>query len=127
MRRGKLRYRCQSCEGWFSLNRTKKNKTSLHLHLKGLSYRDLSSESGVSLGKSWYSVQEKIEKLPHCFDITRKYCSGYTGILLVDGKYLRVMPYERKIPVLYGVDYLSHDIPGYRLVPSESYTACLKF
>lgn len=54
-----------------------------------------------------------LENLPHCADITRKYCSKYSGILLVDGKYIEVKGYDRKIPVIYGIDYLTHDIPTY--------------
>lgn len=46
---------------------------------------------------------------------------------MVDGKYVSVKLYERKIPVLYGIDYLTHDIPTYKLVPSENYLACLAF
>lgn len=72
-------------------------------------------------------MRQKIESYPHCFDITRKYCGRFCSILLVDGKYIKVGSRDRKIPVLYGIDYLTHDIPGYRFVPSESYVSWLKF
>ena len=65
--------------------------------------------------------------LPHCADITRKYCSRFCGILLVDGKYVSVKGYEHKIPVIYGVDYLTHDIPTYLLTKGENYQSCLTF
>ena len=65
--------------------------------------------------------------MPHCADITRKYCSRYCGILEVDGKYVKVKGYERKIPVLYGIDYLTHDIPTYILSVAENYQSCLSF
>lgn len=68
-----------------------------------------------------------LEQIPHCADITRLYCSHFCGILLVDGKFLKVKGYERKIPVIYGIDYLSHDIPTYILAPSENYQACRKY
>jgi transposase-like protein len=45
----------------------------------------------------------------------------------VDGKYLRVEPHERKILVVYGVDYLTHDLPGYRLCTSENYPSLKHF
>lgn len=45
----------------------------------------------------------------------------------MDGKYVRVKRYDRKIPVLYGVDYQTHDIPHYRLTKAEDYVSCLKF
>ncbi len=60
-----------------------------------------------------------LKQLIHCADITRKYCNRYCGILVVDGKYLAVRNYDRKIPVLYGIDYLSHDIPKYKPFMAE--------
>ena len=46
---------------------------------------------------------------------------------MVDGKYVRVKRHDRKIPVLYGVDYSTHDIPHYRLSKAEDYLTCKKF
>lgn len=68
-----------------------------------------------------------MKTLPHVADITRKYCHHFCGILLVDGKFVKVKGFERKIPVIYGVDYLTHDIPTYKFAPSENYQACLSF
>jgi len=65
--------------------------------------------------------------LPHCADVTRRYCSRFCGILLVDGKYASVKGYDRKIPVIYGVDYLTHDIPTYLLTKGENYQSCVTF
>lgn len=67
------------------------------------------------------------DKLPHCADITRKYSTRFCGILLVDGKYIRVKGYDRKIPVVYGIDYLTHDIPTYIFSVAENYQTCLSF
>ena len=47
--------------------------------------------------------------------------------MVVDGKYIKVKGYERKIPLLWGLDYLSHDIPVYKFAPSESYQSWLKY
>lgn len=115
------------CEGWFSLNRVAREVVPIWQYLGGVSYRFLGQSTSSSASSVWRAVSREFEKLPHCFDITRKYCERYSQILLVDGKYIKVGKHDRKIPVLYGIDYLTHDIPGYRLVPSESYTACLKF
>lgn len=41
-----------------------------------------------------------------------------------DGKYVSVKGYAKDIPVIYGIDYLTHDVPDFKLVPSESYLAC---
>lgn len=96
-------------------------------HLDGLSFRKLAQKYNVSVGTAFRKVQEQLENLPHCADVTRKYCSRFSGILLVDGKFLKVQPYEHKIPVIYGIDYLTHDIPTYRLAPSENYIALTKY
>lgn len=57
------------------------------------------------------------------------YCdmSKYSGYLEVDGTYIFVKELRRKIPVFYGQDYLTHDIPHFVLIPSENYQACLMF
>lgn len=68
-----------------------------------------------------------LEKLPHCADVTRDHCAKYSGILLVDGKYVKIKGYDRKLPVVYGVDYQSHDIPTYKLGVNEGYLTLLKF
>jgi transposase-like protein len=76
---------------------------------------------------AYRAVNTELRKLPICIDVTRKYCQKFSGILLVDGKYIAVKRYDRKIPVLYGVDYTSHDIPHYRLAEAENYLVCKRF
>lgn len=95
--------------------------------LSGYSLRSISQELGISVGKSFNLYFKALEKFPLCIDITRNYCSKFCGILLVDGKYLKVKGYERKIPVIYGVDYLTHDIVHFVLGTSENYRLLLKF
>lgn len=68
-----------------------------------------------------------LQRFPLCIDITRNYCSRFCGILLVDGKYVKIKGYKKKIPVIYGIDYLTHDIVHYVLGPSENYQLLLKF
>ena len=72
-------------------------------------------------------VHETLTALPPCIDITRTYCSRFCGILLVDGKYVAVKGYDRKIPVLYGVDYMTHDIPHMVFSVAENYPTCQSF
>lgn len=96
-------------------------------HLSGQSYRSLGTALGSSAATLWRGVHQWLNHVPHCFDITRLYCERFCHILLVDGKYVKVGRYGREIPVLYGIDYLTHDIPGYRLSPSESYLSWLKY
>lgn len=68
-----------------------------------------------------------MKSLPHCADITRKYCARYCGILEVDGKYVKVKGFERKIPAIYGIDYQTHDIPTYILSETEGYQTLVSF
>lgn len=40
---------------------------------------------------------------------------------------MKVKGYDRKIPVLYGIDYLTHDIPTYIFSVAENYQTCFSF
>lgn len=99
----------------------------MKLHLEGISFRPLADQFGISVGSAYNYVQDELNKLPHCADITRKYCRKFSGCLQVDGKFLKVKTYQRKIPVVYGVDYGTHDIPHFILSKSENYQTCQKF
>lgn len=129
IRRGKLKFYCKACRSWFQVNRRKKkNLKSIFIsHIQGESFRSIANTHGFSAPTALRTYYKVLNNLPHCIDITRNYCSKFCGILLVDGKYISIKGYERKIPVIYGVDYLTHDIPHYILSRSESYQALKKF
>lgn len=93
----------------------------------GLSFRSLGLKHGVNASTAYRKYSSEVEKNIECIDITRNYCSKFCGILLVDGKYLKVKGYDRKIPVIYGVDYLTHDIVHFVLGTSENYHILKKF
>jgi len=86
-----------------------------------MSFRSLGEEYGIGSATAYRRCLDALKNLPHCADITRGYCTNYCGILVVDGKYIKVKGYERKIPVVYGIDYLTHDIPTYIFSPAENY------
>lgn len=46
---------------------------------------------------------------------------------MVDGTFIGINNLKRKIPVIYGIDYKSHDIPTFKLSKSENYLACREF
>ena len=48
--------------------------------------------------------------MPQNLDITKEYCSYSSGILIIDGKYVKVRGFKQKIPFIYGIDYETHDI-----------------
>lgn len=129
-RRGSTKYLCKDCGRWFQINRRKekiKPLSTLLQHLGGHSYRTIGEVVGVSGSTAYRYAKTAQNKLAHCVDITRKYCTHFCGILLVDGKYISVSGHERRIPVIYGLDYLTHDIPHYRLSRGENYPSCLSF
>lgn len=95
--------------------------------MSGLSFRSIADDLKISVGKSYEVYFEVLERLPLCIDITRNYCNKFCGILLVDGKYIKVKGYDRKIPVIYGIDYLTHDVVHFVFGPSENYSLLLKF
>lgn len=129
IRRRKIKYLCKSCHKYFQINRGSRiqNKNLLGDHLSGISFRSLGDKYQINASTAYRRCLKELGDLPHCADITRKYCDKFCGILLVDGKYLAVKGYERKIPVLYGIDYLTHDIPTYLFSVGENYQTCQKF
>jgi transposase-like protein len=129
-RRGKTKYQCQTCKHWFQVNRSREKiepKKLLLQHLSGISFRNLAELHECSVGTAYNKVEAGLRELPTCIDVTRWYCQKFQGVLLVDGKYVKVKKNTRKIPVLYGVDYKTHDIPHYRLARAEDYLNCKKF
>lgn len=67
--------------------------------------------------------------MPSNSALTAKYCNPrkFSGILVCDGTYVKVRNYEKKIPFIWGVDYLTHDFPVSMLAPSENFISCLGF
>jgi len=129
-RKGKIRYQCQSCKHWFQIDHSREKISSKKLliqHLSGISFRNLAEIYNCSVGNTYNKVKKGLEELPLCIDVTRWYCQKFQGVLLVDGKYVKVKKHDRKIPVIFGVDYQSHDIPHFRLAKSEDYLNCKKF
>ena len=72
-------------------------------------------------------LKQEMNSLPDNTWLTNEYCNRFCGILIVDGKYVKVKGYKKKIPFIYGIDYLTHDIPVGILVPTESYEAFRRF
>jgi len=96
-------------------------------HVQGQSFRSIAETSGVTAPTAFRAYVKASKDLPLCIDVTRNYCSRFCGILLVDGKYLKIKGYKKKIPVIYGIDYLTHDVVHFVLGPSENFQLLLKF
>lgn len=81
----------------------------------------------MSPAQTYARVVAEMDQLPENTWLTKEYCNRYSGILILDGKYVKVRGYKQKIPFLYGIDYLTHDIPVGVLAPAESEEAFQKF
>lgn len=95
--------------------------------MDGIPFRKIADQLQRSVTSVARQYKEELKDIPHNNTLTQKYCNRFCGIIVVDGKYIRVKGYEKKIPLLWGIDYLTHDIPVYFLAPSESYQAWLRY
>jgi hypothetical protein len=94
-------------------------------HIDGVGFRRLGDENQLS-GKQTYSrVIAELDRLPKNDWLTKTLCdlARCEGILILDGKYVAVKGFERKIPFLFGIDYLTHDIPYGELFLAEDEAA----
>lgn len=94
--------------------------------MDGASFRSLGNENGISPALAYARVMDELDSLPENTRLTLDVCNRYSGILNLDGKHVKVKGYEKKIPFLYGIDFLTHDIPVGVLARSESGEAFLK-
>ena len=129
VRRGNIKYLCKKCGRHFQVNKVKRlgSRDLLVDHLEGYSFRSLSQKYNISVGSAYGKCFEALKKLPHCADVTRMYCSKFSGVLLVDGKFVNVKGFERKIPIIYGIDYQTHDIPTFVFSIAENFMSLIKF
>ena len=79
--------------------------------MDGVPFRKLGDEHGLSGKQIFLKVKKEIQGLPLNWQLTRDLCdpSRFSGILVIDGKYIAVKDFKQKIPFIYGLDYLSHD------------------
>jgi len=123
-----IRYFCKSCEKYFSINtHWIDRKEILNDHLDGLSFRKLAVKYSISKSLAWEICHEELQKLPHNNQFTHIYCNRFSKIFLCDGKYFNVANRSHDWVLLWGIDYLRHDIPVFTLAPSENYQSWGKF
>jgi transposase-like protein len=82
---------------------------------------------GLSIARTYEHILRELKQLPSSNQLTRTYCTRFCGILIVDAKYIKVRGYFKKIPFIFGIDYLTHDIVCALLAPSENQLAYEKF
>lgn len=89
-------------------------------HVDGIPLRKLGDERGLSPAQTYARVIAELDALPDNTEITKTCCTYTSGILIVDGKFVKVRGHAQKIPFIYGMDYLSHDILVAQLSKAES-------
>ena len=90
-------------------------------HVDGVPFRKLGDQAGCSGKQAYLRVAAEMERLPWSWELTRDLCNvnRYCHVLVMDGKYVAVGGFERKIPFVYGIDFDSHDIPFGDLYAAE--------
>ena len=123
-----IRYLCKTCKKYFSVNtHWLDRKSFLYDHLDGLSFRSIASKYKMSHMKAWRICYEELKKLPNNNQFTFNYCIRFSQIFLFDGKYFNVASAKYDWVLLWGIDYLRHDIPVFMIAPSENYASWRKF
>ena len=119
-----MRYRCR--EGHcFSVDFRPKPRL-LGSYLAGPSIRNIAAERGEKKSAVAEHLQRELESLPKNELVTRNYCTRFGGVLNVDGVYVRVRGMEKKIPFIFGIDFITHDIPAGIVDVAESDAAFLR-
>jgi len=94
--------------------------------MDGIPFRKLANEIGLNPSQTYRKVRKEMKKLPDNIWLTTNYCNRWSGRLNIDGKFVKVRGYKKKIPFIYCIDFLTHDIPIGLLAPSENYQAFYK-
>lgn len=76
---------------------------------------------------AWRICETELKKLPNNNQFTFTYCSQFSRILVVDGKYFNIAGQPYDWVLLWGMDYFRHDIPVILVAPSEGYQPWSKF
>lgn len=94
-----------------------------------MAFRKLGDEYGLSGKQVFLKVKKEIGSLLKNTQLTKEVCdpARFCGLLVMDGKYVAVKGYDSKIPFIYGIDYLTHDIPHGNLFPAEDELAFYQF
>ena len=117
-RRGLKRYRCEAGHN-FSIDYRPKSKL-LDSYLAGPSIRNLAAEHGSRRSTIADRLRRELSSLPKNEIITQAYCTRFGGVLCLDGVYLSVKGFSKKIPFIYGIDFITHDIPAGILALAEN-------
>jgi len=94
--------------------------------MDGAPFRPLGNELGLSPSQTYARVIEELKQLPNNTELTQTYCDRWSGILNIDGKYITVKGFQKRIPFIWCVDFLQHDFPTSVFAQTESVAAFSK-
>lgn len=99
------------------------------MYLDGSPLRKIGHRYNISPMTAFRKCRSMLTRLPENDSITYQYCDmrKFSGVLIIDGKYIAVKGYKRKIPLIWSIDYATHDIPHFILAQSEDYSAALDY
>lgn len=126
-RNGLVRFFCKKGRHSFSVDHRKKPELLWIRHIDGVPLRKLADEVGLSPAQVHTIVKREMNALPDNTRLSLECGLRWSGRLCIDGKYVKVKGYEKKIAFIYGVDYLTHDIPVGMLAPTENELSYLRF
>ena len=92
-------------------------------------FRKLGDQQDLSGKQIYLKVKKEISLLPWNWQLTKDLCDPkrFCGTIVIDGKYIAVKGFERKIPCVWALDYLSHDPLHGDLFPAEDEMAFSQF
>jgi hypothetical protein len=97
--------------------------------MDGVPFRKLGDQNTLTGAQAYNRTIAELKQLPDNWQLTKNLCdpARFCGILIIDGKYIAVKDFERKIPCIWALDYLSHDPIHGGLFPAEDEMAFSQF
>lgn len=105
------RYRCEKKHS-FSVDFRPKEAPLWKSFVAGDSLRGLAERHDLTSGAIAKRLKRELAALPRNEEITKQYCTRFGDVICVDGVYVLVKGFAKKIPFIYGIDYPTHDIPA---------------
>lgn len=93
------------------------------MFVAGTPLSGIAEQHDLTSGAVAKRLKRELKALPKNEDVTKHYCTNFCGALVLDGVYVAVKGLPKKIPFIYGIDFLTHDIPAGILDFAESETA----